>query len=401
MAPAFIAACAALAVLLFWLLVRFRGVVSARRQSELVREVEARTAELAKLAELTEQINRAVTLEEVLEHLYVSLAAVIPYDRIGLALLSEDRVELRAVWSRGRAETVGIGKGYQSSLAGSSLEKVLESGEPRVIPDLVAYLEAHPDSESTRRILSEGVRSSMTCPLRAMGRPVGFLFFSSFTPGTYDERHVRFMVQIAGHLSLVIGKSQLYDDLLETKRRLEDANRHLEALASADGLTGIANRRAFDLRLDEEWRRHVRTRAPLSLLMIDVDRFKAYNDEFGHTVGDDCLRAVAAVLGANLRRAADLVARFGGEEFAVILPETDEATARAMAERLRTSVEGLRLLRAASGVLTVSVGSATLLPGTGRSAAELVQAADAALYEAKRAGRNRAAHRNLAAPAPA
>jgi diguanylate cyclase (GGDEF)-like protein len=373
-----------------------RSVMVARDRRKLEEQVDERTSELSRLADLIERINHAVTLEEVLDYVYESLRDVIPYDRIGLALLDENRVVLRAVWSRSESKTIGIGRGYEAPIESSSLMKVLETGEPRVIRDLEAYFEEHPDSESTRRILSEGVRSSMTCPLKALGRPVGFLFFSSFTTNTYDESHVRLLRQIAGQLSLVVGKSKLYEDLLETKQRLEEANRQLETLASVDGLTGIANRRSFDSRLVEEWRRAVRSRTPLSLLMIDVDCFKAYNDRHGHATGDDCLRTIATVLAANLRRASDMASRFGGEEFAVILPETDDDAARMMAERLRSGVEGLRMhhgASAASEFVTISVGGATIVPTGDSSAAELIRAADAELYEAKRTGRNRARHR--------
>lgn len=381
--------------LVFWL----RGMAADRARETLARQVDERTAELAKLAELAEQINQAVTLEEVLDHVYESLREVIPYDRIGLALMDDNRVVLRAVWSRSESAEIGIGQGYEAPLEGSSLMKVLEAGEPRIIADLEKYLEEHPDSESTRRILREGIRSSMTCPLKALGRPVGFLFFSSASRNTYGPSHVRFLQQIAGQLSLVVGKSKLYEDLLDTKKRLEDANRNLETLAAADGLTGIPNRRSFDQRLDEEWRRAIRSRAPLSLLMIDVDEFKAYNDQYGHAVGDDCLRTIATVLGANLRRVADMVARFGGEEFAVILPDTDEASARMMAERLRSGVEGLRMQHGASkvsGVVTISVGGATVIPTSDGRLSELIEAADAELYEVKHAGRNGTRHRTLA-----
>lgn len=398
--PWFFALCAIAAGLLVSAASWLRGFTVRRTRETLKREVELRTAELARLADLTERINQAVTIEDVLDHVYDSLRTVIPYDRIGLALMDENRVVLRAVWSRSESDTVGIGKGYEAPLIGSSLMDVLESGKPRVIADLEAYFAGNPESESTRRILSEGVRSSMTCPLKALGHPVGFLFFSSFKTHTYDESHVRFLEQIAGHLSLVVGKSKLYEDLLETKSRLEEANRNLEALAAADGLTGIANRRSFDIRIAEEWRRAIRAQTPLSLLLIDVDFFKPYNDRYGHTVGDDCLRTVATVLSANLRRVADTVARFGGEEFAVVLPETDEPSAKMMAERLRQAVEGLQMRHDASSVadvVTISVGGATVIPTTLIELAALIQSADEMLYHAKRGGRNRTSHRNLEA----
>jgi diguanylate cyclase (GGDEF)-like protein len=149
-----------------------------------------------------------------------------------------------------------------------------------------------------------------------------------------------------------------------------------------DGLTGIANRRRFDEALDVEWRRGVRSHAPLSLLMIDIDGFKHFNDAHGHQAGDDCLCRVGAILVESLNRAGDLVARYGGEEFAVLLPETDAEHARRVAEILRERV-------AAAAPVTVSVGVSTIVPDLSGAPFVLVSDADAALYEAKRSGRNR------------
>lgn len=371
---------------------RFLARRAVRRETELRREVESRTVELARLSQLTEAINEAVTVEEVLEHLYENLRSIVPYDRIGLALLDEDQIVLKAVWSRGKVEPVGIARGYEAPLAGSSLENVLASGKPRIIPDLEKHLADHPESNSTRKILSEGVRSNLTCPLRAMGRPVGFVFFSSFEPGTYNEGHAEFLQKIAGHLSLIVEKSKLYEDLLETKKRLETANLELERLAAVDGLTGLANRRTFDERLEAEWRRSQRSNEPVTLLMVDVDEFKAFNDEHGHQAGDECLKAIATCLAENARRAGDLVARYGGEEFGVILPQCDSPEGLSLAETLRRSVEALGIEHGVSKVspyVTISIGLASVFPVVGESIREFVERADRALYEAKRRGRNR------------
>ncbi|MDN3568825.1 diguanylate cyclase [Paeniroseomonas aquatica] len=170
----------------------------------------------------------------------------------------------------------------------------------------------------------------------------------------------------------------------------------LSALARLDGLTGVANRRAFDEAIGREWTRCQLAGAPLSIIMVDVDRFKDFNDRYGHQGGDACLRVVAATVGATIRRAGDLVARYGGEEFAVLLPETDLPGALAVAERLRQEVAALRLPHIAAGpgtaAITVSVGVATMLPAARRGAPGsevLIEAADRALYEAKQKGRNR------------
>lgn len=174
---------------------------------------------------------------------------------------------------------------------------------------------------------------------------------------------------------------------------LAEANQRLEALALQDGLTGLANRHHLDQVLDREYRRAARNGTPLALMMLDVDRFKAFNDLYGHQGGDEALRRIARALTATMRRPADLAARYGGEELAVLLPETDLQGAAELAERVRAAVRGLRLTHEGSefGIATVSIGVAAILPhpGSDDMSAALVGRADEALYAAKRAGRDR------------
>ncbi|MBB3262682.1 diguanylate cyclase (GGDEF)-like protein [Azospirillum sp. OGB3] len=166
----------------------------------------------------------------------------------------------------------------------------------------------------------------------------------------------------------------------------------LRTLSFNDGLTGIANRRRFDEVLLREWRRCGRVQLPLSLIMLDVDQFKPYNDHYGHQAGDECLRAVAQLLVGQMMRPGDLIARYGGEEFVCLLPETDEDGAVKVAERLRQTVAERRLPHAVSHVadhITISLGVATARPLLDDTPDRLTQLADGLLYEAKRAGRNR------------
>lgn len=183
--------------------------------------------------------------------------------------------------------------------------------------------------------------------------------------------------------------------LLEEREELQASLRKSELryrdLASADFLTGLANRRMFDERLEEEWQRSMRTRQPLGLVLIDVDMFKAYNDIYGHIGGDECLRCIAKVIGGNLQRSVDMAARFGGEEFAVILPNTGMEGAILVAEHIRDSVEAMKIPHSGSvhGVQTVSLGVAVAQPDLSGSLLSLLSAADHALYRAKSLGRNR------------
>jgi len=171
---------------------------------------------------------------------------------------------------------------------------------------------------------------------------------------------------------------------------LEKAFRLVESLASIDGLTEIANRRRLDQVLEHEWRLAIRTNSDISLLLIDVDHFKAYNDIYGHLAGDDCLRRLAKVILEMVARPSDLVARYGGEEFAVVLPNTPPPGAMQVADRIRVAVQELDMPHAGNPhhVVTVSIGCATETPEMDSKLESLIDAADHALYRAKNAGRN-------------
>jgi diguanylate cyclase (GGDEF)-like protein len=180
--------------------------------------------------------------------------------------------------------------------------------------------------------------------------------------------------------------------LLETSRELAAANRELENLSRQDGLTGIANRRHFDSYLSTETRRASRERAPLSLILADVDYFKAYNDCYGHQAGDDCLRRVASVLKSVARRPADLAARYGGEEFAIVLPGTAMDGAVDVAKTLAREIETLSIVHARAGTydrISLSQGIASVIPVPDASPESIIELADQALYQAKQQGRNR------------
>jgi diguanylate cyclase (GGDEF)-like protein len=170
------------------------------------------------------------------------------------------------------------------------------------------------------------------------------------------------------------------------------AEEQLKLIASMDGLTGVANRRHFDNTLDLEWRRAMRSAIPLSLIMIDIDFFKNYNDLYGHLAGDSCLQKIAHTIRDSLRRAGNFAARYGGEEFTVILPDTNTEEAYLFAESLREKIENLNIEHNDSKVgsnVTVSIGVSTTIPKKDHTQDELISLADKALYKAKQGGRNR------------
>ncbi|KVR44342.1 sensor domain-containing diguanylate cyclase [Burkholderia ubonensis] len=176
-------------------------------------------------------------------------------------------------------------------------------------------------------------------------------------------------------------------------RRRMRAESELAMLARTDGLTGLNNRRTLGEILDKEWRRARRTRSVFSLLFVDLDRFKAYNDTYGHQAGDDALTAVAKCIGENIRRPADSAARYGGEEFVVVLPDTTPEGAASIAEKIRTAISDLAIEHAGSeyGRVTASIGAAAWTPEDDGDVTAVIRAADEALYNAKATGRNKVA----------
>jgi diguanylate cyclase (GGDEF)-like protein len=178
--------------------------------------------------------------------------------------------------------------------------------------------------------------------------------------------------------------------LAAREEELQIANQHLEELASLDGLSGLANRRGFDRQIEREWRRAMDKCEPLGLMMVDIDHFKLFNDRYGHVSGDTCLRAVGETLSLVTLDEAVLVARYGGEEFALLLPGLDLDRATALAEEARKAVEDLLIKHSESpcGYVTISIGVEAVVPDKFQTSADLIEAADNALYAAKRRGRN-------------
>ena len=204
-------------------------------------------------------------------------------------------------------------------------------------------------------------------------------------------------------LSLCAINLMLLAFLTRALRERADAQSRMAAMAATDSLTGLANRRALDDAFAREWRRAMRTRTPVVLLMIDADRFKAYNDAYGHQAGDFALAAIADCIRQGARRAEDTCARYGGEEFAVLLPGLSSEDAAARAEAIRANVHALRAVQQGrpDSTPTVSIGVAALTPRPGLEPRDLVRAADDALYNAKDKGRDRvetAAHLDVATP---
>lgn len=304
---------------------------------------------------------RGLFAAKLMEHLAV---AAFVLDRAGRVL----------IWNKACERLTGVPAAEMIGAAGHW--KALYQEKRPCLADLLleGRLEEAKDlyeAWSDTEVNPEGLSAENWCVMPRLGRRC----YLAFDVGPiYDE---------SGQVIAVV---ETLRDLTAHKRMETE----LETLAGHDALTSIANRRTFDSRLSEEWRRGKRAGAPLSLLMIDVDYFKQYNDTNGHPMGDQCLRIVAGCLQGQALRAGDVAARIGGEEFAVILPQTPNDGAVAVAERLRETVEGARVPHGASLVspfVTISVGVTT--SSGDMELDDFAATADKALYQAKKNGRNR------------
>ena len=314
---------------------------------------------------------------------------LIPYDRIGLALLDDSQATVRSFWARSEATQIKLPLGYSAGLAGSSLADVIRTGQPRILNDLTAYLEDHPDSDSTRRIVAEGMRSSLTCPLVVKRQPVGFIFFSSMTENTYSEAHQELFLQITDQLAMTLEKGRIYQELVETTEELREARDALETEATRDSLTGLWNRRSILELLKRDMARSERDEKPLAAIMIDVDHFKRVNDRIGHQGGDQVLIEVTNRVASALR-SADMLGRIGGEEFLIILYPADEHTAGDVMERARLACASSPVVvDSGEFEVTISLGAAVVDDFDDVDFTVVLKTADHALYRAKEGGRNR------------
>lgn len=359
------------------------------RELQLLSEaITRRENELRRLSRIVHSAGQEILVEDVLESIFRGFAGIIPYDRIGCAFLTGDGARLISYWSYSLMGPMRINKGYSQRMAGSSLQQVFRTGQPRILNDLEAYLAEHPNSNATARIVAEGGRSSLTCPLFVDGQPTGVLFFTSRQRNTYQDIHQATFLQIADQVSVLINKSRLFQELVDKNRYLQQQAEQLREEASRDPLTGVLNRRAFMLTLERHLQAHAASGQPLGLIMADIDHFKAINDTLGHAAGDRALCEFTRRVGALLRP-NDYLGRYGGEEFLLLIDATRREELPAIAERFRRAVaESPFDLGGTERPVTASFGVASA-SDMGEAPDELVARADRALYAAKAAGRDR------------
>jgi diguanylate cyclase (GGDEF)-like protein len=358
----------------------------ARMHAELQRRADL----FAMTSELSRTALEAGSFEQTLEYIASFIHARFALEICGIFLAGHDgRLALRArVGPPSRVSERGaLPEGPSVTL------RAFRTGEAQFVPDV------HLDPDYC--LGSERVRAEFALPIRLQGRLLGVISMQSASVESFSADNRRMLealgAQVAGAIHLVgaarrLGEvNRLLEDrsleLQSANAQLRQANIALERLSQRDGLTGIANRRRFDARLNSLWRMQSGAAEPLAVLLVDIDHFKAYNDGYGHLAGDDCLRRVALALGG----VDDEIARYGGEEFVLLLLTGDRAEVTVMANRLHAAVAALELehVHAPSGRVSVSVGAAMIASAASGPSDRLLAAADAALYEAKGLGRDR------------
>ena len=338
----------------------------------------ARRATLTRiLVRISREALQGADLDAVMQGICACLVAELPVAIASVILLDEANAYfVHEVWA---------GEWTLSPLAVAGMWPVTQGGAGRCVrlgrSQLIADTRTDPDYVPG----NDFVRSEYLVPIRHGRRLHGVLNIESTRTDFFDAEACAVFDAVADLVAGAIHFARIADEL-------QQANRKLEQLSMIDGLTGIANRRRFDQQLCVDWRRMAAEGRPLALLMVDADAFKPLNDACGHLHGDECLRELARTCERFAESEADLVARFGGEEFVLLLPDRDLAAATAIAEALRIAIEAEAMPHPASPVsahVTVSIGVAMAMPDVARPPEHLIASADRAMYAAKSGGRNR------------
>ena len=340
------------------------------------------------LGKITQRIRQSLHLDEILNTAVEEVQGLLQVDRVLIYYFRPD-------WS-GQIVNESVSSAKFSILGSVIHDPCLEShwndaclqGRLSAIADIYTKNQLQPCYVDM--LVGLQVRAALALPIlqpetAEKDQPWGLLIaHHCVTPRCWRQWEIELLQQLVAQLAIAIQHAEVY-------QQLQAANWELERLANLDGLTQIPNRRRFDEYFDQEWRRLKREKAPIALIMCDVDHFKSYNDHYGHLVGDDCLRQIAQMLERVVRRPADLVARYGGEEFAIVLPNTDLEGATHIAQQIQAAIAELALPHANApdrNTVTVSLGIASLVPTSHCGPKCLIEIADQALYVAKSKGRS-------------
>ncbi|MEA5509128.1 diguanylate cyclase [Crocosphaera sp. UHCC 0190] len=340
------------------------------------------------LSDISHKLSICLTLQEIMDVVVEETNKLLKNDNISFKFLNQ-RGELEVFSYQGKI--CYKSQGTISSISGH----VLRSGKAEIVNNV---------SEDSRYIADDPNTKSLICaPLKVQNQTIGVIKVSHVQPTNYTSEELKLFTSLTSQAAAAIQTAQYYEKLKEYSQTLEEkviqrtqeleqAKKELEYLANVDELTQVYNRRYFNEYLLREWKILARERKFISLILGDVDYFKLYNDCYFHQAGDKCLQKVTKLMKQLVKRPADLVARFGGEEFVIILSNTNSLGAEKVAQQLCLGVENLKIPHCCSQCspyVTLSLGVATTIPTAHVSPEKLIKAADQALYQAKATGRNR------------
>ncbi len=338
-------------------------------------------------ASIAKKIRKSLHLEEILQVTVDEGRDFLDCDRALLYRFESDWSGVMVVESVAAPWKSVLGAKVEDPCFTQNYVEKYKRGRVQAIEDLDS---AHLASCHRQLLNQFQVKANLVVPVHEGDTLWGLLLVHQCRgPRVWHDDEISLVKQLATQLAIAIQQAELY-------RKVETANQQLQRLATLDGLTQTANRRQFDDYLDRHWTQASRERQPLSLILCDVDRFKLYNDTYGHQAGDRCLQHVANAIGHATKRPTDLLARYGGEEFAVILPDTHAAAARRIAAEIRVRVKALGIVHdkcLPDRCVSLSVGVSTCIPNEEFSTRFLIETADRALYSAKTQGRDRVVFR--------
>jgi len=363
-----------------------QGLMEYQQLQDLIKQQAEREHLVLAIAN---KIRQSLDLDYILDTLVTEVRQVLECDRLFLFQFDDQWAGEVTVESVSDPAYSILGEWIDEPCFRNEYVKLYRQGRIRAIDD-ITQVGLHPcHLELLQRYQ---VKSNLVLPILYQDDLWGLMIAHQCDAVRHwQPSAITLLKEIAVQGAIAIHQGELYQDL-------QSANANLEQLAHLDGLTRIPNRRKFDEHLTHEWRRAIRSHQPLSLILCDIDHFKQYNDTYGHQAGDACLQRIAQTLSQLVQRPTDLVSRYGGEEFAVVLPDTTAQGALHLAQKLRAHVRALSLphRHAESGVVTLSLGIATMLPQAKQRPQALIEAADQALYQAKNAGRDRCWAQSLA-----
>jgi diguanylate cyclase (GGDEF)-like protein len=354
------------------------------RLVELGRDLESKFVEAGRLAQTHQDAGAPVILDDLMDSIFESFRPTIPYDRIGLAFLDDDRASVLTRWVRSDLPEIKLGVGYGELLIGSRLQEILDAGKSRILNDLAAHLKKNPQSRTTRLLLDEGMRSSLTFPLVMKEKPVGLVFFSSSEAETYSDQHCAAIQQCGSRLTRLIEKSRLYEELVDLNWQLGVARDALEYQSSHDTLTRLWSRAAILDIAQRELDRSRREGKSVAVMILDIDRFREINVAYGQQGGDAVLSGVAGRLAGALRSYEE-VGRYSGEEFLLTLYACDERGVDTVSQRLRGLVSAVAIDTPMGEIpVTISLGSAVVAAANTVDLDVVIGLAEEALEKAKK-----------------